>query len=236
MDIRLTDGRTIKLTSAREELKLKATHAQELYDAHRGSTLELGRYLKDVRDSGLAAAMLKAQELRDATDKDARSTGFSLWYQGIGLNRSEVDRWIHFAEVVDRFKDVPEVQSLSQDAALALRTVKDPDQARAIIDRAKDQTGKLTTNTLRDARKSLEPDPDPGTDQDSDSDQGSTVPTPEELDGPSDIDRAIGTILSLNLGRTDLASVVRTSDIDTILAAANALHALANAVKDQDDN
>ena len=230
------NGTLVGITAARSELKLKAAHAADLYDRVKDSALDFGRYLANVKDSGLAAALLKASELREATEagklSDARSTGFSLWYKSIRLDRATVDRYMRYARTYDRLvADVPEVKDLGQDATLALATVESSKDAQKVIGKAIADDGKLTSATIRAARKVLDAE---------------TVPTPKEqadknaankdaadVVEPTELDAMIASILKVDLGRKDLASTIKTSTVKDVRAAGNALLAIANEMEER---
>lgn len=205
--IKLDNGQTLNLTSARAELKLKAEHLSEMVDAQRSTTLNLGRYLVSVRDSGLGQAALTAAEL-----KDGRTNGFSVWYSGLGYDTQEVSQWIRYAETVDG--SPIDLSALSQGAALAFATA-DTDDHEAIMEGA----DTLSAASIRDSRKAVElanaPDPGP------------TVSTDDDDDDiePTHLDEVIDDIESL-----DPTTVLGIHSVDDLQGAMNILQGFINAL------
>ncbi len=190
--IKLDNGQTLNLTSARAELKLKAEHLSEMVDAQRSTTLNLGRYLVSVRDSGLGQAALTATEL-----KDGRTNGFSVWYSGLGYDTQEVSQWIRYAETVDG--SPIDLSALSQGAALAFATADTDDHAEIL-----EGADTLSAASIRDSRKTVEaanaPDPGPSvTDDDDDDDDIEPTHLDEIVD---DID-SLDPMTTLSIHTTD---------------------------------
>ena len=219
--IELTNGDSMDLKSAREALELKSEHLFDLFAKRQSTTLDLGRYLIDVRESELASATLTNAE-RKSGDVD----GFAKWYTTakrpdgrVGYDRAEVSRWIRFAETFDRANDNDvDLAGESQSAVLALATANDEDLAE-IVERAETMTGA----GIRETRKAIdaERNPDPGPPANDDD---------EDDEEPTHNDLAVATIVS------GPATFNTTTTNDLRVAASVLLAEIAERENDEDED